>query len=1092
MRRAISFILERTRSSDSQPGRASPPTYYDDDFTAPTPAVARKNLDSAFKQYGQVLLSSTHRRPESSGSDDSSLVKDFGSSSLLDDLRYLGIQDVETIFDLIKAKKAHESNDKTYLMERIIQLAAELPSHSKSGLTLTNNFVKELWDDLQHPPQMFLGDKYAYRQADGSHNNVLHPQLGAANTPYARTVRPQTVGGPLPDPGVLFDSLMARKNYEEHPTKISSMLFYLASVIVHDIFRTDHLDHNNSKTSSYLELSPLYGSNQAEQDSIRTFSDGKLKPDCFTETRLLAFPPGVGCLLIMFNRSHNYVAEQLAAINEGGRFNKPSERLDAESRERAYRKYDNDLFQTARLVVCGLYVNIILLDYVRVILNINRTDSLWHLDPRADTGDGSPVGIGNQVSVEFNLLYRWHSAMSQQDEKWTEELYEKLFPGRKPSEVSMHEFLRTLGKMQHSLSKDPIERDFAGLKRQTNGRFDDDDLVKILTESIEDCAGSFGANRVPTVLKAVEILGIQQARQWGVASLNEFRKFFRLKPYETFEEINPDPYVAEQLRHLYQHPDFVELYPGLVVEEAKKPMVPGSGLCPSFTVSRAILSDAVALVRGDRFYTVDYHPRKLTNWGYNEVHYDTNVDQGCMFYKLFLRAFPNHFRHDSIYAHFPLTIPSENKIIMTDLGQASNYSWDRPARMPQSQTITSYTGARFILDGHQSVNDTWKGAMEGLLEEKAEKAALSRALMAKNQEFPSPEDCYPCIKRFFENVTINLLRRNCYKIAGISQVDVCKDIGNPAQVRFCAEIFGLPLKTDKQPNGLYSEEELFAILSLIYAVTFVDLESGEVFSTRQATRSVAKDLGSLVEGYVRAVYKYERSTDNSKPSNIRGCGASLIRRMLSRGLHPRVIALSEILPAASSIVSNQGRMFAEALDFYLSEEGRAHLPELQRLSKLDTAEADEQILHYGLEGSRLATSARVQRETTSGFGFYEVSKLRHSATSSRIVIDMAKVCRDNRAFADADQVRLDRPLEAYIHLNCGPHALFLTKIAAIALTTMLKTIFRLDNLRRAPGQQGELNRIKRAGGSDMYMSEDYGRYFAYPTSMKINWDGEIE
>lgn len=57
-----------------------------------------------------------------------------------------------------------------------------------------------------------------------------------------------------------------------------------------------------SQTSSYLDLSPLYGDTQEDQDRIRTFKDGKLKPDCFSEQRLLGFPPGCGVLLIMFNR----------------------------------------------------------------------------------------------------------------------------------------------------------------------------------------------------------------------------------------------------------------------------------------------------------------------------------------------------------------------------------------------------------------------------------------------------------------------------------------------------------------------------------------------------------------------------------------------------------------------------------------------------------------------------------------------------------------------------------------------------------------------------------------------------------------------
>lgn len=81
----------------------------------------------------------------------------------------------------------------------------------------------------------------------------------------------------------------------------------------------------------------------------------------------------------MFNRFHNYCAEQLAHINENGRFNKPADRLSPEKKEAAWKKYDEDLFQTARLVTGGLYINVILLDYLRTIVNLNRTNSTWTL-----------------------------------------------------------------------------------------------------------------------------------------------------------------------------------------------------------------------------------------------------------------------------------------------------------------------------------------------------------------------------------------------------------------------------------------------------------------------------------------------------------------------------------------------------------------------------------------------------------------------------------------------------------------------------------------------------------------------------------------
>ena len=50
------------------------------------------------------------------------------------------------------------------------QLVSELPSRSKTRVDLTNAFLDELWNSLQHPPLSYLGDKFQYRQADGSYN----------------------------------------------------------------------------------------------------------------------------------------------------------------------------------------------------------------------------------------------------------------------------------------------------------------------------------------------------------------------------------------------------------------------------------------------------------------------------------------------------------------------------------------------------------------------------------------------------------------------------------------------------------------------------------------------------------------------------------------------------------------------------------------------------------------------------------------------------------------------------------------------------------------------------------------------------------
>lgn len=102
---------------------------------------------------------------------------------------------------------------------------------------------------------------------------------------------------------------MARgDNTKENPAGVSSMLFYHASIIIHDIFRTNRKDANISDTSSYLDLSPLYGKNREEQLAIRTKCDGRIKPDTFAEERLLGLPPGNCVMLVMYSRFHNHVS----------------------------------------------------------------------------------------------------------------------------------------------------------------------------------------------------------------------------------------------------------------------------------------------------------------------------------------------------------------------------------------------------------------------------------------------------------------------------------------------------------------------------------------------------------------------------------------------------------------------------------------------------------------------------------------------------------------------------------------------------------------------------------------------------------------
>jgi linoleate 10R-lipoxygenase len=163
------------------------------------------------------------------------------------------------------------------------------------------------------------------------------------------------------------------------------------------------------------------------------------------------------------------------------------------------------------------------------------------------------------------------------------------------------------------------------------------------------------------------------------------------------------------------------------------------------------------------------------------VQYDLNINQGCVFYKLMLRAFPNHFKPDSIYAHYPMTIPSENAVIMKDLGRYHDYGWEKPVRIPPRINLTSYVGAKHVLERAQDFNVMWNEGFENAMGKTGLKFMLAgdSAFHTKQREVMSKslyrDQWHKAVKDFYEYQTLKLIREKSCKIAGINQVDITRE-----------------------------------------------------------------------------------------------------------------------------------------------------------------------------------------------------------------------------------------------------------------------------------------------------------------------------
>ena len=116
-------------------------------------------------------------------------------------------------------------------------------------------------------------------------------------------------------------------------------------------------------------------------------------------------------------------------------------------------------------------------------------------------------------------------------------------------------------------------------------------------------------------LAATDILRI---RERGVPRYNQFRRLFRLRPADSFEELTGDPEEAERIRRAYDGEiERVDLMVGLYAE----PKPRGFGF--SDTAFRVFILMASRRLKSDRFFTRDYTAAMYTQAGLDWINDST-------------------------------------------------------------------------------------------------------------------------------------------------------------------------------------------------------------------------------------------------------------------------------------------------------------------------------------------------------------------------------------------------------------------------------------------------------------------------------------
>uniref|UniRef100_A0A8D2MX61 Prostaglandin G/H synthase 1 n=1 Tax=Zonotrichia albicollis TaxID=44394 RepID=A0A8D2MX61_ZONAL len=307
----------------------------------------------------------------------------------------------------------------------------------------------------------------------------------------------------LPDPQLLAERFLLRQKFEADPRGTNMMFAFFAQHFTHQFFKTSgKMGRGFTKALGHgVDLGHLYGDNLQRQHQLRLFRDGKLKfqvPPSTTETH--PSPVSQGCLKPMF-------LWQLLSD--------PSP--DA---------LDEQLFQTARLILIGETIKIVVEDYVQHL-------SGYYLSLKFDPEllFGSQFQYRNRIAVEFNQLYHWHGLMPDSF----------IIQGQ---EYSYKQFLYNTSMLM-------------------------DYGVEALVESFsKQVAGRIGGGQtINANVLHVAVGVIRESRQLRLQPFNEYRKRFGMKPYKSFQELTGEEEKAAELEELYGDIDALEFYPGLLLEK---------------------------------------------------------------------------------------------------------------------------------------------------------------------------------------------------------------------------------------------------------------------------------------------------------------------------------------------------------------------------------------------------------------------------------------------------------------------------------------------------------------------------------------------
>ena len=371
---------------------------------------------------------------------------------------------------------------------------------------------------------------------------------------------------PVKDLAVLFSKKEGKTIYSEK----SSLLFpYWVQWFTDGFLRTDRYNRLKNTSNHGIDLCPVYGLNRKSTDMLRSHQGGKLKSQIINGEEYPLFyydDPENGVVKPEFDGLYEPLNDEkrLDSAKKAKLFAMGVERANVQIgyvmfnvlclREhnrlcdllaKHYPDWDDErLFQTARNIVMVVIMKIVVEEYVNHITSYYFN---FIVDPPAFTNQ--KWYRQNWMTVEFGLVYRWHSALPE--------------------------------TLTYDSKQIPMMDSLWNNEMLINKR-----LGPLFEETCSQPGAKIGLFNTSEFLIPVELKSIELGRQAQLASYNDYREMCQFPRVTDFDQITADEDTQRELKRLYGDVNKIEFYVGLYAEDVPQNSAVGA------LVTRMIAIDA--------------------------------------------------------------------------------------------------------------------------------------------------------------------------------------------------------------------------------------------------------------------------------------------------------------------------------------------------------------------------------------------------------------------------------------------------------------------------------------------------------------------